>query len=118
MPLVDQGEICLVKDVALAVKSVLSYTPCPPTKAPPSSFWEVILDWGNTWMWDNLSTMGDLDWISSSIADNSCVAVTDGSYMKEMYPHFNSVAFVFECSKGRGRLWSSFGEYMSVPKLE
>ncbi len=58
-------------------------------------------------MWDNLSITGDLDWISASIADNSCIAVTDGLYMKEMYPYLNSVAFVFECSEGRGQLMGS-----------
>jgi hypothetical protein len=61
-------------------------------------------------MWDNLSIMGDLDWIAASIADNSCVAVMDGSYMKELYPYLNSAAFVLECSKGRGRLTGSFVE--------
>ncbi len=55
--------------------------------------------------------MGDLDWIAVSIADNSCVAVTDGSYMKELYPYLNSAAFVLECSKGRGRLVGSFVEH-------
>jgi hypothetical protein len=59
-------------------------------------------------MWDNLSITGDLDWIAASIADNSCIAVTDGSYMKEMYPYLNSAAFVLQCSKGRGRLTGSF----------
>ncbi len=34
--------------------------------------------------------------------------VTDGSYMKELYPYLNSAAFVLECSKGRGRLTGSF----------
>ena len=61
-------------------------------------------------MWDNLAIMGDLDWIAASIADNSCVTVTDGSYMKELYPYLNSAAFVLECSKGRGRLMGSFVE--------
>ncbi len=54
--------------------------------------------------------MGDLDWISPSIADNSCVAVTDGSYMNELCPDLNSAAFVLECSKDRGRLLGSFVE--------
>ncbi len=82
MPLVDQEEIFSVKDVALAVVSVVLHAPHPATKAPPSSVWEVILGWENTWMWDNLSFMGDLDWIAALIADNSCIAMTDGLYMK------------------------------------
>jgi hypothetical protein len=110
IPLNDCGEICSMKDVALAVKSIISHSPRPPTQATPSTFWVVIIDWGNTWMWDNLAIMGDLDWIAASIADNSCVTVTDGSYMKELYPYLNSAAFVLECSKGRGRLMGSFVE--------
>ncbi len=111
IPLVDRGEICSMKDVALVVKSIISHSPWPPAQATPSTFWEVIRGWGNTWTWDNLSITGDLDWIAASIADNSCVAVTDGSYMKELFPDLNSAAFVLECSKGRGRLMGSFVEH-------
>ena len=57
--------------------------------------------------------MGDLGWIAASIADNSCIAVMDGSYIKELYPYLNSAAFVLECSKGRGRLVGSFVEHTS-----
>jgi hypothetical protein len=111
IPLVDCGEICLMKDVALAVKSIISHSPWPPAQVTPSTFWEVIRGWGNTWLWDNLSIMGDPDWIAALIADNSWVAVTDGSYMKELFPDLNSAAFVLECSKGRGRLMGSFVEH-------
>jgi hypothetical protein len=72
----------------------------PPIKTAPSNFWEAIQGWGNTWLWDNLVLSGDTSWIAEAIADNTCVMVTDGSYMKEVYPNLNSAAFVFECSKG------------------
>ena len=111
IPLVDRGEICSMKDMALVVKSIISHSPRPPAQVTPSTFWEVIRGWGNTWLWDNLSIMGDPDWIAALIADNSCVAVTDGSYMKELFPDLNSAAFVLECSKGRGRLMGSFVEH-------
>ncbi len=61
-------------------------------------------------MWDNLSFMGDLDWIAALIADNSCVAVTDDSYMKERYLYLNSAAFVVECSK----TWATNGHVCGV----
>jgi hypothetical protein len=111
VPLVNQGEIFSMKDVALAVKSIIVHSPWPPSQATPATFWEVIRGWGNTWMWYNLSITGDLDWIAVSIADRSCIAVTDGSYMKELYPFLNSAAFVLECSKGRGGLAGSFVEH-------
>ncbi len=83
----------------------------PPTPAAPTDFWSVVEGWGNTWMWDNLIIRGDVTWLAESIADNSLVAVTDGSYMKDMYPRLNSAAFVFECTKGRRHLWGSFVEH-------
>jgi hypothetical protein len=36
------------------------------------------------------------------------MAVTAGSYMKEVYPFLNSAAFVFECTRGRGCIVGSF----------
>jgi hypothetical protein len=41
---------------------------------------------------------GGTDWIAQAIADNSLVAVTDGSYIKEHYPELCSAAFVLECT--------------------
>ncbi len=62
-------------------------------------------------MLENLFIQGEVTWLAVAIADNSLVAVTDGSYMKEIYPHINLAAFVFECSKGRGHLRGSFVEH-------
>jgi len=56
---------------------------------------------------------GDLDWIAALITENSCAAVTDGLYTKELHPYLNLAAFVLECSKGRGRLIGSFLEKTS-----
>jgi hypothetical protein len=54
---------------------------------------------------------GEVSWLTEWIADNSLVAVTNGSYMKEVYPNINLAAFVFECTKGQGWLWGSFVEH-------
>ena len=53
---------------------------------------------------------GDDGWLAEAIADNSLMAVTDGSYIRERYPNINSACFVFVCTKGRGRLIGSFPE--------
>jgi hypothetical protein len=45
-----------------------------------------------------------------SIADGSLVAVTNGSYIWEIYPNLCSAAFVLECSKGQGRIMGTFLE--------
>ncbi len=61
-------------------------------------------------MWDNMKMTGDVTWLQDSIAAGTCCGVTDGSYMREVFPDINAVAFVLECSQGRGRLWGSFVE--------
>ncbi len=42
------------------------------------------------------------------------MAVTDRSYIREIYPNLCSAAFVMECSKGRGRIVGSISEVLSV----
>jgi hypothetical protein len=59
-------------------------------------------------MWENLEWVGDDHWIADAIEDGTLIAVTDGSYMKDLYPNIHSAALVLECAKGRGRLWCSF----------
>ena len=54
--------------------------------------------------------VGKDDWIEKAIANHSCVAVTDGSYMRELYPNVCSTAFIFECTDGTGRLIGLFPE--------
>ena len=56
-------------------------------------------------MWDNLQWIEDDDWIATAIAEGTCIAVTDGSYMKDLYPHIHLATVVLECTKGRGRVW-------------
>ncbi len=80
----------------------------------PTTFLEVLESWGNTWLWDNMSVSGGTEWIGQSILDGSLVAVTDGLYIRELYPHLCSAAFVLECSKGQGRVIGSFSESLAV----
>ncbi len=70
--------------------------------------------WGQTWIWDDLTVTGGTNWFAQAIADNSLVAVTDGSYIKEQYPKLCAAAFVLECTKGRGRLVGAFAEASAV----
>jgi hypothetical protein len=51
-------------------------------------------------MWDNIQWVGDDSWIAGSITVRSCIAVTDGSYMKALYPNVHSATFVLECMRG------------------
>jgi hypothetical protein len=61
-------------------------------------------------MWENLTWTGDNSWLVEAIAEESCIAVTNGLYMANLYLHIHSAALVIECTRGRGRVWCSFPE--------
>jgi hypothetical protein len=104
----EKGEYCTVKQVSLCVYTVVLHSPRPQAWMEPTAFWDMVESWGNTWLWDNLRITGDTLWIAEAIADNSLLTITDGSYMKELHPSLDSVAFLFKCTKGWGRLMGSF----------
>ena len=64
-------------------------------------------------MWDSLKLLGEDDWLLTAIREGTCTAVTDGSYIREIFDDVCSCGFVFECSKGRGRILGSFPEQSS-----
>ncbi len=57
-----------------------------------------------------MSIKGGTGWIARAITDGVLVAITDGSYIRQIYPYLCSAAFVLECLHSRGRLISSFKE--------
>ncbi len=57
-----------------------------------------------------MSIKGGTSWIARAIRDRSLVAVTDGSYIKQIYPNLCLAAFILECSQGSGWIISSFKE--------
>ena len=107
-----RGGPCSVKATEDGIVKVLSFTDNPPVHIAPSTFREVLEDWGQTWMWAGLRLSGDGTgtWIQDAIRSNSLVAVTDGSYMRELYPNMSSCAFIFECNRGGGRMTGAFLE--------
>jgi hypothetical protein len=93
---------------------LLSTVPSTRPSPAPSMFLEVLQSWGNTWLWEHMSVSGGTEWVEKSIIDSTLVAVTDGSYIRELFPNLCSVAFVLECSKGQGRVVGSFSESLIV----
>ena len=83
---------------------LLLMVPTAGTDPVPTTFLEVLDLWGNIWLWNNMLVSGVTKWIHQSILDGSLVAVTDGSYIRELYPHLCSAAFVLEFGKGRGQV--------------
>jgi hypothetical protein len=53
---------------------------------------------------------GGMEWISEAIQDGSLVAVTDGSYIRQLHPNLCLAAFVLECAKGHRKIIRSFSE--------
>ena len=113
VPAEDIGKICSIREARnQGVVNVTSHSlQCAP-KIPPQDFWAVIEEWGELWIWENLKVVGDPGWLEALIAESSCLAMTDGSYMKQMYPNISSAAFIFECSRGPGRIISYFVEHL------
>jgi hypothetical protein len=107
-----RGGPCTVADTGVGIVKIISFIEPPPTPREPSTFWEVLEEWGHMWMWEgmHLSGNGTGLWLEQAIWDKSLVAVTDGSYMKKLYPNMNSCAFIFECSRGGGRLTGAFSK--------
>ena len=85
------------------------------SKGPkPSSFVDVLHSWGNMWLWEHMSIHEGLEWLQHAILEGTLVAVTDGSYIRELCPNLCSAAFVLECSSSRGRIWGSFSKAQEV----
>jgi hypothetical protein len=104
----------LVKKEDDGTATIIAHLMKPPDKIAPRNFQEVLIRWERTWMWGNLTWVGNDDWIGEAIRDESCIAVTNGSYIKHLLLSINSAALVLECSKGQGRLWCSFPEQSST----
>ena len=113
IPAENVGQYCTIREVAPTVIAVLSHTNPPPLPLKHDSFLDVLIELGCTWMWDSMVLVGKYDWIEKAIDNRSCVEVTNGSYMRELYPNFCSTAFIFECTDGTGRLIGSFPEKLS-----
>jgi hypothetical protein len=90
--------------------AIICHASNPQVISPSSNFWEVLRKWQHIWLWENLQWVGDDDWLVVAYNEESCIAVTDGSYMKDLYPKIHSAAVVLKCTRGRGRIWCSFTE--------
>ena len=104
------SDVAMVEEITPGMKKVCSVAPPPICPIPPSDFLVVLHGWGQTWIWDDLKDICGTNWFAHTIADNSLVAVTNGSYIKEHYPDLCATAFVLECTKGRGQLVGAFAK--------
>jgi hypothetical protein len=103
-----QGAVATVDKVKPGMMKVCSVAFPPIHPISPANFLDILRGWGQTWIWNDLKVTRGTDWVAQSISENSLVAETDGSYIKEHYPDLCSVAFVLECMQGRGRAIGAF----------
>ncbi len=104
-PSSTNGTLCSVEPTHASGRWRLTSLALAATPPPaPQTFMEVSHSWGNTWLWDNLLIVGGFNWLHEAIWDGTLAAVTDSSYIRELYPNLCSAAFVIECAKGRGLL--------------
>ena len=75
----EGGDICIIKEATEGVVCIVSHSPPAPQQTKPSSWLDVLRDWGYTWMWSNLQSVGEDDWLEQVIEDSSLLAFTDGS---------------------------------------
>lgn len=108
------GDICTVREVSLAVMMVDSTATMAGPCHVPETLLEVLEEWGCKWMWDSLSLTGDKNWLLEAIEEGSCVAVTDGSSIRGLFPDIYSAVFVIECPRGCGTIVGSFDEQSGV----
>ena len=92
----ERGMVCSVREAGLAAVAISSSTEPLREKLLPTEIRGVIKEWGCMWMWRSLQILGNDGWLKRAIEGRTLVAVTDGSYMREMYPHVCLAAFVLE----------------------
>jgi hypothetical protein len=105
-----RGGPCTVEEAGLGIYRIISFTNMPLQITHPETFLDVLCKWGCTWMGEEMCLTGDDGWLAMAIQENTLVAVTDGSYMQELYPNMNSCAFILECTQGCSRLTRAFLE--------
>ncbi len=103
-PFTGQGIICTVEPTHTGQGNggwrLISLAKEATPTTTPKTFMDTLYSWGNTWLWYNISMAGGHDWLHEAIKDESLLAVTDGSYIRKLYPNLCSAAFVLECNKG------------------
>jgi hypothetical protein len=109
-PWSEWGEFLSVEEIQPGVFRIMSTARRAPTAPFSNSFLNVLCKWGCTWLWEHMLVEGGMEWVSEAIHDGSLVAVTDGSYIRHLYPNLCSAAFILECAKGCRKIIGSFSE--------
>ena len=92
----DIGKVCTVHEVAQGRKFIVLAANPPRPKDMSAAILEVLEEWRSIWTWSSLQLIGDNHWLEEAIEAGTCVAVTDGSYICEVFSDVCSAAFILE----------------------
>jgi len=104
------GDLCMVEQIgAFRNYKIISSSkpPPPPSEVKATTLWEVLEEWGNTWLWQNVKSVGNDSWLGKGKA----ICDVDGSFMSKRFPNMNSCTFILECTRGRGRKVGHYPEH-------
>ncbi len=76
-PRVVRGNICSVDEIQPGVFRITSTAQEAQDPAKPTTFVEVLREWGCSWLWEYMPVKGETDWIAQAITARSLVAITD-----------------------------------------
>jgi hypothetical protein len=57
--LAPRGAPCTIASAGGGIIKIISFTDNPPQTDKPTTFCEVLQEWGHTWMWEGLKLSGD-----------------------------------------------------------
>lgn len=78
-------------------------SPSIPNKLP-SSFWDILEDFGGNWMWHNmhLDCETSIDWFLAALSHDSLIWVTDGSHNPKCAPDVSGAGWIVkDCTTNR-----------------
>lgn len=78
-----------------------------------ASFIDHLEGLGGAWMWDNLVLAEDLDWLGEAMQSGSLMAVTDGSYKKDVRNDICGAGWIIFCTNTGMWVSGSFAEQSS-----
>ena len=78
--------ICNVRDVSPRVVAIMGTGLPLATTELPRNLFEILEEWLQTWMWDFLHWVGNIDLLLEATDERTCLAVIDGLFMKETFP--------------------------------
>ena len=88
--------------VSVAVKVVTSFADPHKSEVLPDLLMKVLTHWGCCWMLKTIRLVGNKGWVKGDIEKGTLTAVTDGSYIKEIWPGLCSVVFILDCGGKSG----------------